>query len=113
MPLLGDATIGLAAVVVAVLLWRRASLAVWTGAMIWTALGAFDALAAYVVERQSPWPEFFMLELVGRPMFFAAAAMHVAIGYLLTRPDVLSHFGMADGEDVASSLVSTRERASR
>ena len=81
--------------------------------MIWTALGAFDALAAYVVERQSPWPEFFMLELVGRPMFFAAAAMHVAIGYLLTRPDVLSHFGMADGEDVASSLVSTRERASR
>ena len=92
MPLIGDAVIGLAAVAVALLLWKRRTPATWVVAVVWSAIGAFDAIAAYIVETSAPWPEFFMLELVGRTMFFAAAAMHVAIIYLLTRPDVLSEF---------------------
>ena len=59
------------------------------------ALGAFDAPAAYVVEISVPWPEFFMLELFGRTMFFAAAAMHVTITRLMTRPDLRDRFGLA------------------
>ncbi|MFV1990664.1 MAG: hypothetical protein ACC652_07975, partial [Acidimicrobiales bacterium] len=60
------------------------------------ALGAFDALAAFVVETSAPWPEFFMIEIFGRSMFFAAAALHVAIIYLLAQPEVLVRFGLQD-----------------
>ncbi len=94
MPLIGDAMVGLAAVVVALLIWKRRTHTTWVVAVVWSSVGAFDAIAAFVVETTAPWPEFFMLELVGRTMFFAAAAMHLAIIYLLTRPDVLADFGL-------------------
>ena len=94
MPLVGDAVVGLAAVVVAAMIWKRPTPATWVIAVVWSAIGAFDALAAYVVEVSTPWPEFFMLEIFGRTMFFAAAAMNVAIIFLLTRADVLVHFGL-------------------
>ena len=93
MPLLGDAVIGVAAIGVAALLLLRPTPTTWVIAVAWSAIGAFDALAAYVVEVTTPWPEFFMLEWFGRSMFFAAAAMHVFIVWLLTRPDVRSRFG--------------------
>jgi len=93
MPLLGDAAIGLTAIVVAVLLWARPSPAIWVAAVAWSAIGAFDAVAAFVVDVTTPWPEFFMLEVFGRSMFFAAAAMHLVIIGLLTRPEVLSRVG--------------------
>lgn len=88
MPLIGDAAVGLTALVVAgLLIWRR-TFATWTIAAIWTSIAAFDAIAAFVVDVSSPWPDFFMLEIFGRSMFFAAAAMH----YLLTRDDVRADF---------------------
>jgi hypothetical protein len=86
MPLIGDAAIGLAAVAVAALLWWRPSPTSWLIAIVWSAIGAFDAIAAFIVDTTSPWPDFFMLQLFGRPMFFAAAAMHILIIYLLFRP---------------------------
>lgn len=94
MPLVGDAVIGLTALVVAAALWRRPTPRVWLGAVVWNALGAFDALAAYLVELRSPWPEFFMLEVFGRSMFFAAVAAHGLVLYLLTRPRLLDEFGL-------------------
>lgn len=94
MPLLGDAAIGLTAIVVAVLLWTRPSPATWVTAVAWSAIGAFDALAAFVVDVTTPWPEFFMLEIFGRSMFFVAAAMHLVIIGLLTRPEVLARVGL-------------------
>lgn len=95
MPLIGDAVIGVSAIVVALLIWRRPNPTTWVLAVIWNAIGAFDALAAYVVEVSAPWPEFFMLELVGRSMFFAAAIMHLALIGLLSRPEVLTRFGLS------------------
>lgn len=87
MPLIGDAAVGLTAMLVAALLWRRRNPQTWAIAIAWSAVAAFDALAAYLVEIQSPWPEFFMLELFGRSMFFVAAAMHlVIVGLLFTAP---------------------------
>ena len=97
MPLIGDAVIGLAAVAVALLIWRRRTPGAWLVAVVWSALGAFDALAAFIVETSAPWPEFFMLEAFGRSMFFAATAMHLLIIYLLTRPELLAEFGIESG----------------
>ena len=93
MPLVGDAVIGLTALGVALLVWRRRSAMTWSLALAWSAIGAFDALAAYLVDIQTPWPDFFMLELFGRPMFFAAAALHIGIIALLMQPAVRTEFG--------------------
>ena len=100
MPLIGDAVVGLAALAVAGLLWLRPTRTSWMIAIVWSAIAAFDALAAYVVDVATPWPDFFMIEIFGRAMFFAAAAMHIAIIVLLARPDVMRHFGLAPTKPV-------------
>ena len=94
MPLIGDAAVGLAALAVAWLIWKRPTPSTWLGAVVWSAIAIFDALAAFVVETSAPWPEFFMLEIFGRSMFFLATAMHVVILYLLLQPDVRNEFGV-------------------
>ena len=94
MPLIGDAVIGLAALGIAWLLWKRPTPGVWLAAVVWTALAAFDAIAAFIVETTSPWPEFFMLEIFGRSMFFAATAMHLVILFLLLQPAERERFGV-------------------
>jgi hypothetical protein len=95
MPLLGDAFVGLAAVLVVVLLLKRPFPAAWLIAVVWSALAILDALAAFVVETTAPWPEFFMIEVFGRSMFFAAIAMHIVILVLLLRPDHRSQLGLS------------------
>lgn len=95
MPLIGDAVVGVAALVVAALLWKRPSPTTWVIAVVWSAVAAFDALAAYVVDVQTPWRDFFMIEIFGRSMFFAAAALHIVIIALLARADVRRHHGVA------------------
>ena len=92
MPLIGDAVIGVAALAVAYVLWKRPQPGSWLIAVVWSSLAAFDALAAYLVDLASPWPDFFMLEVFGRAMFFAAAAMHVVIIGLLLRDDVMAYY---------------------
>ena len=108
MPLIGDAFIGVAALAVAWLLWKSPSRTTWLIAIVWSALGAFDALAAFIVETSAPWPEFFMLELVGRPMFFAAAAMHALIIYLLVSPEVEERLGVSAGAHSKQPTVAAR-----
>ncbi|MFT4628889.1 MAG: hypothetical protein ACI8PZ_007585 [Myxococcota bacterium] len=78
MPLLGDAVVGVTAPFAAWLAWSlftdpRARVLLFT----WHALGAWDAMSAWVVHRTVPWPEFFMVQLFGDSMFFGAAAMHL------------------------------------
>lgn len=94
MPLVGDAVVGVAAFGVAWLLWKQAQPRSWLIAVVWSAVATFDALAAYLVDVSTPWPDFFMLELFGRAMFFAAAAMHIVIIILLLRPDVRHHYAI-------------------
>ena len=103
MPLIADAAIGIAAVGVVLLIWKRPTPATWVIAVTWSAIGAFDALAAFVVETSAPWPDFFMLEIFGRSMFFAAGAMHAAIIALLTSTEVLAHFGLARHRSAAAA----------
>lgn len=95
MPLIGDALVGVTALLVAWLLWKRPGLGSWVFAIAWSAVAAFDALAAFVVDTTDPWPEFFMLELFGRSMFFAAVLLHIAIIWLLSSDEIRNHFGIS------------------
>lgn len=88
MPLLGDAIIGVSALVIAFLILRKRGLWVWTAIIVWNVVAIWDALSAYIVHLINPWPEFFMLQMVGPSMFFAASAIHLVIILLATRPKV-------------------------
>ena len=94
MPLIGDAVIGVAALGVGWLLVSRQSPVSWLIALVWSGIGAFDALAAWLVHLQTPWPDFFMVEIFGPSMFFGAAAMHFVILWLLTAPEIRHRFGL-------------------
>jgi len=86
MPLMGDALIGVAALPVAMLLWRGRGLAAWTAVVIWNVLGIWDALSAWLVHMTTPWPEFFMIAFFGSSMFFVASAMHALVLILVAGP---------------------------
>lgn len=94
MPLLGDVVIGVSALAVAFLIWRRPGPWAWVTVIVWNAIGAWDAISAYLVNLAEPWPEFFMLELIGEPMFFAAALMHVVLLVIAARPPMRESFGI-------------------
>ena len=86
MPLAGDAVIGVSAFVIAYLVVRGRGLGAWTTIVVWNVVGIWDALSAFLVHESVPWPEFFMIEVFGPSMFFAASAMHLVNLYLITRP---------------------------
>ena len=86
MPLIGDAVVGLAALPVAYLVARGRGTTAWTAIVVWNAIGIWDALSAWLVNEQTPWPDFFMLELFGESMFFAASATHGLALVILFRP---------------------------
>lgn len=88
MPLVGDAVIGVSALWIAFLIMKKTGLWVWTTIIVWNSLAIWDALSAYAIHTTNPWPEFFMINLVGSSMFFAASAMHLTIIILACRPDV-------------------------
>ena len=76
MPLLGDALIGMTALVMVFLLLKKTGLMAWTVLVVWNVVAIWDAMSAYLIHLSAPWPSFFMLQLFGPAMFFAAAAMH-------------------------------------
>jgi hypothetical protein len=88
MPLVGDAVIGITGLWVAYLILRKTGLWVWTTVIVWNSLAIWDALSAFAIHTTNPWPEFFMIKLMGPSMFFAASAMHLAIIVLACWPDV-------------------------
>ena len=88
MPLIGDAIIGITALWVAFLILKKTGLWVWATVIVWNSLAIWDALSAFVIHMTNPWPEFFMIELVGSSMFFTASAMHLVIIVLACRPNL-------------------------
>ena len=92
MPLIGDAIIGITALVVAFLIWKKRGLWVWTTVIVWNALAIWDALSAFIVNITNPWPEFFMLQAIGPAMFFVASAMHLVIIMLMCRKEARAYF---------------------
>ena len=89
MPLAGDAVIGLGALVVSFMLWRRTRGA-WATALAFHVVAAWDALSAYLIHLTVPWPTFFMVERLGSSMFFGALAMHTLCIVLLVNRQVRS-----------------------
>ncbi|VAX08654.1 hypothetical protein MNBD_GAMMA25-883 [hydrothermal vent metagenome] len=59
MPLIGDAIIGLSALLIALLVLKKTGLWVWVTIITWNAIAIWDALAAYIIYLTNPWPEFF------------------------------------------------------
>ena len=94
MPLWGDAVVGLAALVIAFLLWSRPTRVAWLTFVVWNAIGIWDALSAWLIHVVEPWPDFFMIELFGSSMFFAASAMHAGLWWLAARPNIRAEFGV-------------------
>jgi hypothetical protein len=92
MPLVGDAVIGMSAFAIAYLIVRGQSLGAWVAVVTWNLLGIWDAQSAFLIHRSVPWDEFFMIELFGSSMFFAASALHLIILWLMTRPGVRDHY---------------------
>ena len=92
MPLIGDAVIGLSALLIAYLIWKRQGLWTWTAIIVWNSLAIWNAMSAYIVHLTNPWPEFFMLKAIGPLMFFAASGMHLAIILLACKPEVREYF---------------------
>ncbi len=92
MPLIGDAVIGVSALWIAFLIVKKTGLWVWTVIIVWNVLAIWDALSAYVIHMTNPWPAFFMIDLVGSSMFFAASAMHLLIIILATQKKVRGRY---------------------
>lgn len=92
MPLVGDAVIGVSALAIAYLIWKRAGLFGWTLVVVWNALALWDALSAYLIHLTVPWPSFFMIEAVGPSMFFMAAGMHALCLYLVSSGPMRAEF---------------------
>ena len=88
MPLVGDAVIGISALWIAYLILKKTGLWVWTTIIVWNSIAIWDALSAFIIHTTNPWPEFFMIGLVGPSMFFAASAMHLTIIIIACRSDV-------------------------
>ncbi len=88
MPLVGDAVIGVTALLIVYLILKKTGLWVWTAIIVWNSVAIWDALSAYAIHTTNPWPEFFMIKLLGPSMFFAAVAMHLAIVILACRSNV-------------------------
>lgn len=92
MPLIGDAVIGVSALWIAYLILKKTGLWVWTTIITWNALAIWDALSAFIIHITNPWPEFFMIKLLGPSMFFSAALMHLVIIILACQADARSKF---------------------
>jgi len=93
MPLVGDGVVGVAAVGVALALWRRPGRRTWLAALVFHCLALWDGLSAWLVHASVPWPEFFMIELFGWTMFPAAAGLHGACLALLLTASVRQRTG--------------------
>lgn len=92
MPLVGDAVIGITALWIAYLVLKKPCLWSWVTIIVWNSLAIWDALSAFIIHITNPWPEFFMIELLGPSMFFAASVMHLAIIILACQPSVRKSF---------------------
>ncbi|GAB5533970.1 MAG: hypothetical protein Rubg2KO_02190 [Rubricoccaceae bacterium] len=92
MPLVGDAVIGVTALFIAYLIWRRVGLFAWTAILVWNVVAIWDAFSAFLIHQSVPWPTFFMTEIFGSSMFFVAAAMHGLCLVLVASSDGRAHF---------------------
>ena len=92
MPLIGDAVIGLTGLAMAFVLLKKRGLWVWTTFIVWNVIGVWDALSAFIISITNPWPDFFMLKIMGPMMFFGASAIHIILIVLVCRPAIRAHF---------------------
>ena len=90
-PMLGDIFVGIAAVVTAILLWRRATFGVWLTAVIYHALAFLDIVQAIVNAVREPWDAGMGSEFIFVGLEFGVLVSVVNV-YLLSRRGVRRYY---------------------
>ena len=88
-PFLGDSIVGLTAPILAVLLWWKKGLAVWTTGIVWTVFGTWDLFTGLILENVNPW---LNNPLGGSTRFIPFFVLSFLNLYLLSRSDVRHYF---------------------
>ena len=90
-PLLGDGLVGTAAIIVAILLWKRATAGVWLAAVIFHTLAMWDTAAAAINNGRNPWDASEFADVMWFLFGFTFIVSLVSI-YLLSRRDIRRHY---------------------
>ena len=92
-PLLGDGLVGTAAIIMAILLWRRQTAGVWLAAVIVHTIALWDLAMSAVNNIREPW---VTNEFADAVWFFFGLAFLISVAsfYLLSRRDVRGYYDM-------------------
>lgn len=90
-PLLGDGLVGTAAIIMAILLWRRHTAGVWLAAVIVHTIALWDLALSAVNAIMEPWDTNEFADAVWF-LFGLAFLISVASFYLLSRRDVRDYY---------------------
>ena len=90
-PLLGDGLVGTGAIIVAILLWKRATAGVWLTAVIFHTLAMWDTTAAAVNNGRNPWDASDFADVMWFLFGFTFIVSLVGI-YLLSRRDIRRYY---------------------
>jgi len=90
-PLLGDGLVGTAAIIMAIVLWRRQTAGVWLAAVIVHTIALWDLALSAVNAIREPWDTNEFADAV---WFFFGLAFLISIAsfYLLSRRDVRDYY---------------------
>ena len=90
-PLLGDGLVGTAAIIMAIVLWRRHTAGVWLAAVIVHTIALWDLVVSAVNAIREPWDTN---EFADALWFFFGFALLISVAsfYLLSKRDVRSYY---------------------
>ena len=92
LPMLGDIFVGAGAVIMAIVLWRRATFGAWLAAIIFHVLALADILQTIVNAVRDPWHNSPVGALMA-PALGVGVLLSVVALYLLSQRDVRQHYG--------------------
>ena len=90
-PLLGDGIVGVAAITMAIVLWRRQTAGVWLAAVIVHTIALWDLVMSVVNNIREPWDTNEFADAI---WFFFGFALIISVAsfYLLSRRDVRGYY---------------------
>ncbi len=90
-PLLGDGLVGTAAIIMAIVLWRRQTAGVWLAAVIVHTVALWDLVLSAVNAIREPWETSEFADVIWFVFGFAFLISIVSF-YLLSRRDVRDYY---------------------
>ena len=90
-PLLGDGLVGTAAIIIGILLWRRATFGVWLATVIFHTIAMWDTATAAINNIREPWDESAFADVIWFAFGFTFLVSVLCV-YLLSRRDVRRYY---------------------